>query len=129
MVLGALSRFFRGMPVKIKQFTQSPAAREVGRTAMQASYGRSIQAQNAHVTATLLQNLGPVITSLQSTKDAVLRAGTFLIVKVDWAVHVYQLTSAQQWTLDHQPQLLARPHEIIAALQLPGDESGNAIGD
>jgi hypothetical protein len=50
-------------------------------------------------------------------------------VKVDWAVRVYQLTSAQQWILDHQPQLLARPHEIIAALQLPSHESGDAIGD
>ena len=56
--------------------------------------------------------------SLQPTKDAVLRVGALLIVKVDWAVNVFQLTAAQQALLDHRPQLATSPHEIVAALGL-----------
>ena len=73
--------------------------------------------QDAGMTATLLQNLGPVIASLQPTKDAVVRVGTLLIVKADWVVNVHQLTAAQQVLLNHQPQHAATtPREIITAL-------------
>lgn len=69
------------------------------------------------MTATLMQNLGPVIASLQPTKDAVVRVGTLLIVKADWVVNVHQLTAAQQVLLNHQPQHTATtPSEIITAL-------------
>jgi hypothetical protein len=68
-----------------------------------------------------LQNLGPVLASLQPTKDAVLRVGALLIVKVDWVVKVFQLTAAQQALLDHRPQLASSPYEIIAALNLEPD--------
>ena len=47
----------------------------------------------AQITFTLLQNLGPVIASLRPTKDAVLRVGALLVVKMHWAVHVFQLTA------------------------------------
>lgn len=73
---------------------------------------------NGHsVTATMLQNLGPVITALQPTKDAVIRVGALLIVKRNWDVAVVQLTAAQQLQLDHQPHLAAAPHEILATLE------------
>jgi hypothetical protein len=70
-----------------------------------------------------LPNLAPVIGSLQPTKDAVLRVGALLIVKVDWAVSVFQLTAAQQARLDHHPQLASTPREIVAALQLASKET------
>ena len=73
--------------------------------------------------ARLLQNLGPVIGSLQPTKDAVLRVGALLIVKVDWTVSVFQLTAAQQARLDHHPQLASTPHESVAALHLVSEET------
>ena len=46
------------------------------------------------------------------------RAATFVGVKVDWTVQIFQLTAAQQALLDHRPQLASSPEEIIAALQL-----------
>lgn len=83
---------------------------------------RLVLAQDAEVTAKLLQNLAPVLGALQPTKDAVIRAGALLIVKVDWVVSVFQLTAAQQARLDHRPQLASSPREIVAALSLvPGD--------
>jgi hypothetical protein len=91
---------------------------EASAVALHAAETRLVHTQDAQVTATLLHNLGPVITALQPTKDAVIRAGALLIVKVDWVVAVHQLTAAQQLELDHQPQLAASPHEILAALQL-----------
>jgi len=59
-------------------------------------------------------------------KDAVVRAGALLIVKVDWVVQVHQLTAAQQAILDHRPQLAASPKEIISVLQLtePASQDG-----
>jgi hypothetical protein len=75
--------------------------------------------KDAHVTANLLQNLGPVLQALQPSKDAVMRVGALLILKVDWAVYVHQLTAAQQAVLDHRPDLaVTSPQEIIAALEL-----------
>lgn len=111
---------------RMKAVARSPAAREAALVAAHAADTRVTLAQDAAVTATLLQNLGPVIASLQPTKDAVLRIGALLIVKVDWAVNVFQLTAAQQALLDHRPQLAFSPHEIIAALNLtPSSEESN----
>lgn len=91
---------------------------------------RLVLAQDVAITATMLQNLGPVLMSLQPTKDAVHRVGALLIVKVDWVVSVHQLTAAQQATLDHRPQLACSPHEIIAALNLgaTGKDNGDPLG-
>lgn len=113
-----IGSWFRRMRAAAKEVTRSPAAREAALTAAHAADTRLVLAQDAAVTATLLQNLGPVIASLQPTRDAVLRIGALLIVKVDWAVSVFQLTAAQQALLDHRPQLASSPHEIIAALNL-----------
>jgi hypothetical protein len=118
-----IGSWFRAMRATLAQLVRSPAGREAALSAAHAADSRLILAQDAYVTATFLQNLGPVITSLQPTKDAVLRVGALLIVKVDWTVQVFQLTAAQQITLDHRPQLATRPHEIIEVLQLSTAET------
>jgi hypothetical protein len=71
-----------------------------------AADSQLVLAQDAEVTARLLQNLAPVIGSLQPTKDAVLRVGALLIVKVDWAVSVFQLTAAT-WPPASWPSITA----------------------
>ena len=121
-----IGSWFRQMRAAAKEVTRSPAAREAALTAAHAADTRLVLAQDAAVTATLLQNLGPVIASLQPTKDAVLRVGALLIVKVDWVVNVFQLTAAQQTLLDHRPQLASSPYEIISSLDLTiGDQGGH----
>lgn len=114
-----IGSWFRRMRATAKVALSSEATQEVARTAVHAADAHLILAQDASITAAFLSNLAPVIASLQPTKDAVLRVGALLIVKVDWAVQVIQLTAAQQAILDHQPQLTSAPHEIFAALQLP----------
>ena len=116
-----IGSWFRTIRATAKQAATSPIAQEAALTAAHVADAHLILAKDAQVTATLMQNLGPVLQSLQPTKDAVLRIGALLIVKVEWAVQVFQLTSAQQAILDHRPQLALSPHEIIAALQLSGE--------
>jgi hypothetical protein len=113
-----IGSWFRRMRAGVGHAVHSPTAAEAALTAVHAADSRLLLGQDAMVTATLLQNLGPVIASLQPTREAILRVGALLIVKIDWAVHVFQLTAAQQAILDHKPQLAASPLEIIAALQL-----------
>lgn len=110
--------WFRRMQASAVRAARSPAGREAALTAAHMADSRWVLAQDATVTATLMQNLGPVLTSLQPTKDAVLRIGALLVVKVDWAVAVHQLTAAQQAALDHEPYLLTSPHHVSAALGL-----------
>lgn len=114
-----IGSWFRLMSASLKRVVMAPVGREVLLTAAHVADSHLVQAQDAYVTATLLQNVGPVLQALQPTKDAVVRTGALLIVKVDWVVHVHQLTAAQQVVLDHQPDLAASPGEIIAALQSP----------
>jgi hypothetical protein len=114
-----LGSWFRRIDASVKRAAKTSAAREALLTAAHIADSRLVQTQDAYVTATLLQNVGPVLQALQPTKDAVVRAGALLIVKVDWVVHVYQLSAAQQTILDHhQPQLPGSPGEVIAALRL-----------
>jgi hypothetical protein len=80
---------------------------------------RLVQAQDAQNTALLTQSLAPVIASLQSTKDAVIRLGAVLVVKIDWTIIVTQLTAEQQLVLDHSPQLMTTPQKILHGLVLP----------
>lgn len=108
----------RLMRAKFRGAIESPVGREIAMTAAHAAEARFALAQDAAVTATMMQNLGPVIGSLQPTRDAVIRVGALLIVKVDWVVSVFQLTAAQQFELDHHPALASSPKEIIAALEL-----------
>ena len=118
-----IGSWFRRMTARAQQGLQSPMAQEAALTGVHAADSRLVLAQDAEVTARLLQNLAPVIGSLQPTKDAVLRVGALLIVKVDWAVSVFQLTAAQQARLDHHPRLASTPHEIVAALHLASKEA------
>jgi hypothetical protein len=113
-----IGSWFRRMGASVKKAVGTPAAREALLTGIHMADSRLVQAQDAYVTSTLLQNVGPVLQALQPTRDAVVRAGALLIVKVDWVVQVHQLTAAQQAILDHRPQLAASPKEIITALQL-----------
>ncbi len=109
--------WFRRMRARMGQAVHSPLAREAAVVAAHAAESRVVHAQDAAVTATMLQNLGPVLAALQPTKDAVIRAGALLIVKVDWIVAVHQLTPKQQLQLDHQPELAQSPHDILSALE------------
>jgi DNA-binding response OmpR family regulator len=99
-----------------RRMRAAPAAQEATAMAAHALDARLVLARDAAITAAMMQNLGPVLGSLQPTKDAVIRVGALLIVKVDWTVAVHQLTAAQQLLLDHQPQLLTSPELILAAL-------------
>jgi hypothetical protein len=118
-----LLTLFRQMTARLVKAVRTPAARDALLTAVHAADSHLIQAQDAYVTATLLQNAAPALQALQPTRDAVIRAGALLIIKADWAVYVHQLTAAQQAVLDHQPHLTATPSEIITALTSPAASS------
>jgi hypothetical protein len=113
-----LGSWFRRMRGRVRDTFRSPVAKELADVIAHAADSRAVLAHDAAVTANLMQNLGPLLTSLQPTKDAVLRVGALLIVKVDWTVAVHQLTAAQQLRLNHQPQLLTSPSDILHALDL-----------
>jgi hypothetical protein len=87
--------------------------------------------QPAEVTARLLESLAPVLSALQPTKDAVIRAGALLVVKAEWEVSVFQLAPAQQARLALRPDLARCPGEVVAGLGLadsgrPGESTGRA---
>jgi hypothetical protein len=110
---------FQRMTGGLKKAAVASAARDALLTATHVADSHLIQVQDARVTANLLQNLGPVLQALQPSKDAVMRVGALLILKVDWAVYVHQLTAAQQAVLDHRPDLaVTSPKQIITALEL-----------
>jgi hypothetical protein len=111
-----IGSWFRRMRAAVGKAAHSPAAREAMRSAVHTADTRLILRPDAEVTALLLQGLGPLIGSLQPTKDAVVRVGALLIVKIDWTVMVHQLTPGQQLLLDHNPDLETAPHTILAAL-------------
>lgn len=72
------------MTASLKRARKTPAARSALVTATHVADSHLVQAQDAYVTATLLQTVAPVLQALHPTKDAVVRAGALLIVKVDW---------------------------------------------
>lgn len=117
-IFGSWLRRMRG---KAADAARSPLAREVALTAAHAADVRLSLAQDADVTSIMMKNLGPVLAALQPTKDAVIRVGALLIVKVNWIVGVHQLTAAQQLRLDHQPDLVASPSEILTTLALEAE--------
>jgi hypothetical protein len=126
LAMAGLAIVSRDDPVQGSWF-RSMWAREVAATALNAAESRLVMQQDAQVTAIYLQNLPALIAALQPTKDAVVRAGAFLVVKVDWVVAVHQLTPSQQLALNHSPQLVAAPHEILHALGLIDTGSGTAL--
>jgi tellurite resistance protein TerA len=138
LAAAGLETAYRDVPVIGSWFRKSSAAvrddvrpsmlRDAMRTAAHAADSRLVHAQDATVTATLMAGLGPLIAALQPTKDAAVRIGALLVVKVDWAVGVHQLTAAQQLKLDHNPQLVASPKDLIDILRLapPSGAEGSA---
>jgi hypothetical protein len=122
----------RRMRAKIRILLDSPVGNEAKNLTLHAAETRLVHAQDAAVTATLLQNLGSVLVAVQTTKEAVIRTGALLIVKIDSTLVVHQLTPAQQLQLDHQPQLAWSPHQILSALEIrPGSSAQLAddVGD
>jgi hypothetical protein len=77
-----------------------------------------LRAHNAQVTATLMQKVPALLQSIEKTKDAVVRIGALLIVKIDWTVPGHPVDGCSAGTLDHRPQLPSSPQEIVAALNL-----------
>jgi len=120
-----LGSWFRRMRAAVSRATHSPVTREVMRSALHAADAQFLQRPDAEVTALLMQNLGPLITSLQPTKDAVVRVGAVLVVKVDWRIVVHQLTPGQRLLLDHNPDLESAPHSILATLRALDNEDAH----
>lgn len=112
--------WYRRMRATLDSAARSDKGQEAMLSAAHAADARFFLRQDAELTTLLLQNLGPVITALQPTKDAVVRAGALLIVKVDWVVAVHQLTPRQQLALDHAPDLESAPHQVLKALGIAG---------
>ena len=100
---------------------RSLAAHDPVAPAVQLVDARDVQ--DAQYTALLMQNLGPLIASLQSTRDGVIRVGALLVVKVDRTLVVTRLTAQEQLVLDHSPQLVAAPQKILHVLGLRAAES------
>ncbi|MFK8908386.1 hypothetical protein [Streptomyces sp. YS-3] len=119
-----IGSWFRRMRATMSRTARSQVARESALTAAHIADARLILAHDATITATMMTNVGPVLTALQPTKDAVVRIGAVLIVKADWVVRVVQLTAAQQAILDHRPQLATSPHDVIGAIGLLAASDG-----
>jgi hypothetical protein len=86
-----------------------------------------VRRPNADVTAMMLQYVGPVITALQPTKNAVIWAGAVLIMKVNGVVSVRELTMDQQAWLNRRPTLVTAPEDLAGALGLEGNRSPNGL--
>jgi hypothetical protein len=87
-----LGSWFRRMWAAGGSAMRSPTSRDAVATLAHAADTRLVLSQDATVTATLLQNLGPVLTALQPTHKGVVRASALLIVKLDDGLIVHQLT-------------------------------------
>src|SRR5437762_2612295 len=95
----AADSWYRRMRARLRGIRHSPAGRELGMIALHALEAKAVHAQDAEITAKLLQNVGPVLAALQPTPDALIRAGALLVVKINGVVTVRQLTAAQQLLL------------------------------
>ena len=113
-----IGSWFRRMRARGRDTLNSHFTREAAMSAAHEAEARIVISQDATITATMMASLGPVITALHPTKDAVIRVGALLIIKVDWVVTVHQLNAAQQMELDHGSALATSPHQIISALNL-----------
>ena len=121
--------WFRRMSARARDGLLSPAGQEAALTAAHALDARLVLSQDAEVTARLMENLAPVLTALHPTKDAVIRVGALVVVKVDGSVSVFQLTPAQQLQLNHSRQLAMTPADLEAALRAGQWESAGLGSD
>lgn len=78
---------------------------------------RFVHAQEAAVTSELLKHVGPVISALGQTDNAVIRLGALLIVKADGILTIRQLTAAEQLKLDRQQSVLRSPQDVLSFLE------------
>ncbi|MET8997170.1 hypothetical protein [Amycolatopsis sp. NPDC004169] len=125
-----LGSWFRRMWAGVADNLRTPSGREAMLVAAHAAETRLVLAPDADVTSKLLQSIGPVIASLGSIESAVIRLGNVLIVKTEDAVSVSQLTPAQQFLLNHHPELACAPHRILEALKrtdIEGDDGPAAL--
>jgi anti-anti-sigma factor len=115
-----IGSWYRRMQARLKaaSTSASPLAREAAMTAAHAAEAKLVLGMDAEIAARFMENLGPLIVSLQPTKDAVIRLGAVLLLKVDWVVTVHQLTPAQQFKLDHDVAVPTTPLELIEAIRL-----------
>jgi hypothetical protein len=49
---------------------------------------RDLNPKSHGLPSVFMKNVGPALQALQPTKDAIVRAGALLIVKIDWVVQV-----------------------------------------
>jgi hypothetical protein len=124
-----LGSWFRRMRAKLAGAAQSQAGQEALADVAYRAELELVMRPEAEVTALLMANLAPLITSLHDTKDAVIRIGAVLIVKYDWMLYVYRLTTRQQLVLNHSPHLLVAPDKVLAALGLPESEAAAIPAD
>lgn len=113
----------RRLWVRPKVAGRSQLSQEIADATRLAIELKTYRAWDAQVTGTLLAQTAPLVTSLQSTKDAVVRLGSILLVKVEWSLYITQLTASQQLKLSHQPGLLQSPAEILAYLEIDLEQS------
>ncbi|MEV4057063.1 hypothetical protein AB0J55_38155 [Amycolatopsis sp. NPDC049688] len=113
-----IGSWMRRLIGRIKTVTETTSGREAAMVAAHAVEARLVQAQDATNTATLMQNLAPTLTALQPIPSAVVRVGALLIVKNGDIIAVHQLTTTQQFQLNHKPELLSSPRDILQALGL-----------
>ena len=115
--------WFRNLRAAIDDTPYSPAARGGTLTAARPR-DRLDLAQDAMITSSLMESADAVITALQPTRDAVVRLGAILIVKVDGTAAATRLTTAQQARLDGDPRLAAAPRKISASLGITAVAAG-----
>ncbi|MFD9891864.1 hypothetical protein ACFWY9_21190 [Amycolatopsis sp. NPDC059027] len=113
-----IGSWFRRLRARFRGAAASPLGAEARMFGVHALESRLVHSTDATVTATMMQNLAPVLSSLQPFANAVIRVGALLIVKAEGELMVHQLTTAQQLALDHQPELLKSPADILRALGL-----------
>ena len=78
-----------------------------------------VRRPEAEVTATMLQHIGPVVTALQPTRDAVIWIGAVLVTKVDGEVSARELTLEEQSWLTQKPHVLTAPKVLVSAFDPP----------
>ena len=105
------------------------AAREAAKGAAHAVEAKTALAWDADLALKHSQAVSNVLTSLGQTKDAIVRIGPILIVKVNWAVAVHQLTLAQQFDLEHMNSAALTVKETLCSLGLamPTTSSGTPL--
>jgi hypothetical protein len=124
-----LGSWFRRMRARLTGAARSPAAQDALADLVQRTELEVVLRPEAEVTAHLMASLAPLITSMERTRDAVVRVGAVLIVKNDGALFVNQLTTRQQVILNHSPHLLAAPDTVLSALGLPRAEAAAIPAD